>query len=304
MRIEQLEYIVSIAETHSFSRTAQDLHISQSAISQSVLKLEEELGVTIFERSSLGVKPTAEGDVLIKNASEILLGLEELKNNAKKFRELDREELKIGLVSGLHLPFLPKVLSQIKKEFPYQSITFREMSSVEIVKSTTNKELDIGILVIYENTFNYCNSIEFRSFYEIKFFIFVDKHSALASFSSLTPQDLLNHTLVMYNGEFMNWFFEKFNKKFGPFEVLFTTNNNETIRETVRKGLAIAIETEAELLNNPYIKSGELIAIPLRINIPDKGYLGLAKIKNKPISIETTTFIKSFEFHIREMFNR
>ena len=107
MRIEQLEYIVSVAETRSFSKTAQDLHISQSAISQSVLKLEEELGVKIFERSSLGVKPTAEGKVLITDASNVLIKLKKLQDNASAFRKSGQNELKIGLVTGLHLPFLP-----------------------------------------------------------------------------------------------------------------------------------------------------------------------------------------------------
>lgn len=304
MRIEQLEYIVSVAETRSFSKTAQDLHISQSAISQSVLKLEEELGVKIFERSSLGVKPTAEGKVLITDASNVLIKLKKLQDNASAFRKSGQNELKIGLVTGLHLPFLPKILAQIKKEFPYQFITFQELGSIEIVKRIINKELDIGIVVVYENTHSYQDVVTFHNFHEVKFFVFVEKHSPLAAFSSITPQDLLGQTFVMYNGEYMNWFFDKFNEEFGPFEILFTSSNNETIRETVRKGIAITIETETELLNNPYIKNGELIAIPLLENIQDKSYLGLAKIQNKSNAIETTTFIKALESRLQEMFNK
>ncbi|MFS0574308.1 LysR family transcriptional regulator [Sporosarcina sp. 179-K 3D1 HS] len=303
MRIEQLEYIVSVAETHSFSKTAQLLHVSQPAISQSILKLEMELGVDIFERTPQGVSPTSEGKVLIQNAADVLLQLKLLKENAQKFRSSDQNELKIGLVTGLHLPFLPTILSQLRMEFPYQRITFKEIASIEIVESIIKKELDIGILAIYENTLKHQNIINFQNLYEVSFFIFVNKDSPLASYDFITPQQLKNYTFVMYNGEFMNWFFDKFNDQFGPFEILLRTNNNETISETVRNGLAITIETEAELLNNRYIKTGELIPIPLIDHIPNKSYLGLAKTKNRALSTETKTFIKSLESYMKEMFH-
>ncbi|WP_194841510.1 LysR family transcriptional regulator [Sporosarcina obsidiansis] len=302
MRIEQLEYIVSVAKTQSFSKTAQDLHVSQPAISQSILRLEGELGISIFERSSSGVTPTTEGKVIIQNATDILSKLVELKHNANTFKTSQQKELKIGLVSGLHLPFLPGILSELKNEFPHQRVSFSEMSSVDILDSTINNKLDIGILAIYDKTFKHQNIVNFQNFYEIKFFIFVDRLSPLASLETLTPNDLKNYTFVMYNAEFMNWFFERFCNLFGPFDVLFTTNNIETIRETVRKGLAITIETEAELLNNPFVKTGEMIPIPLRINIPDKSHLGLVKVKNKSISIETNTFINALGAKFNEMF--
>lgn len=301
MRIEQLEYIVSVAKTHSFSKTAQDLHVSQPAISQSILKLEEELGVNIFERSSSGVNLTVEGSVIIENAKDILTKLDELMYNANKFRTSNQKELKIGLVTGLHLPFLPDMLSELKREFPQQHVSFQEMGSIDILESIINQKLDIGILVIYDKTLKHQNIVRFEKFYELQFYIFVHQHSPLASFESLTPHDLKDYTFVMYSAEFMNWYFDKFNQSFGPFDVLFTSNNIETIRETVRRGLAVTIDTKAELLNNPFVKSGELIPIPLSINITDQSYLGLVKVKKKSTSIETTTFINALGAKFNEM---
>lgn len=301
MRIEQLEYIVSVAKTHSFSKTAQDLHVSQPAISQSILKLEEELGVNIFERSSSGVNLTIEGRVIIENAKDILTKLDELMYNANKFRTSNQKELKIGLVTGLHLPFLPDMLSELKREFPQQHVSFQEMGSIDILESIINQKLDIGILVIYDKTLKHQNIVSFEKFYELQFYTFVHQHSPLASFESLTPHDLKDYTFVMYSAEFMNWYFDKLNQSFGPFDVLFTSNNIETIRETVRRGLAVTIDTKAELLNNPFVKSGELIPIPLSINITDQSYLGLVKVKKKSTSIETTTFINALGAKFNEM---
>lgn len=302
MQIEQLEYIVSVAENKSFSKAAQVLHISQSAISQSIIKLEVELGVQIFERSNTGVNPTEEGTQLIKFASESLEKLRELKNQADYYKNRKQKELKIGLVTGLHLPFLSNIIAKLRKEFPALSISFVEQSSTEIVDAILNKELDVGILAIYEKTLKYQNLLSYKKFHKIKMYVFVNKNSPLASYDSVTPQDLLNQTFVMYNGGFTNWYFEKFTKKFGELEVLFTTKNSETIRETVKNGLAITIETEVESLNNPYVKSGEIIPIRLAENIPDNSYRGLVKLKSKTISIETKTFIEYLENEIQLMF--
>ncbi|WP_158232514.1 LysR family transcriptional regulator [Sporosarcina sp. P13] len=302
MRIEQLEYISSVAKTNSFSKTAQELHVSQPAISQSIIRLERELGINIFERSSSGVNPTTEGKVIIQNAVDILTKLDELRLNADSFKNLKKKELKIGLVSGLHLPFLPDILSELKNKFPNQQVSFREMSSLKILEATINNQLDIGILAIYEKTLRHQNIVKFRNFYKIVFFVFVDQYSPLASFESISPYNLKDHTFVMYNAEFMNWYFEKFNNQFGPFDVLFTSNNIETIRESVRKGLAITIDTEGELLNNPFVKTGEIIPIPFQFDMPDSNYLGLVELKNQSASIEVNTLINAFDTKFKEMY--
>jgi len=81
MNLEQLEYIVEIAKTRSFSAAASQLHMTQSAISQSVRKLEQELGMTVFERSRQGAVPTEEGKTFIEQAIEILRRVQLLRVN-------------------------------------------------------------------------------------------------------------------------------------------------------------------------------------------------------------------------------
>lgn len=298
LQLEQLEYIVTVMEFRSFSKAGQALHVSQSAISQSITKLENELGVKIFERFHNGVQPTEEGKELVLTASEVLSKLNELKEQAESYRNSTKNHIYIGIVTGLYLPFLPKLLSKLKMEFPQQEITLVERSSIKITEAIIQHEIDLGILVIYEKTLKYKNLISFNKITNINFYVLVDPHSPLAHYTSVKPEDINDQTFVMFNGEYMNWFFDAFNQQYGPFKLLFTSNNNENISEAVRNGLAIAIETESEVRSNAFIKNGEIIAIPLIEHVNTNNFLGLVKLKNRPYSKEHQKSMKYIEQEI------
>jgi len=83
MNLEQLEYIVDVAKTKSLTKTAQNAHVTLSAVSQSISLLESELGVVLFNRSrGVGAVPTPEGQSIIGRAAEILTKLEALRTQA------------------------------------------------------------------------------------------------------------------------------------------------------------------------------------------------------------------------------
>lgn len=302
MQIEQLEFIVSVAKYQSFSKTAEMLHISQSAISQSIKKLEEEIGLELFVRGRSGAVPTEKGIQIIKQAEEVLREFSGLKQRIVELKNTEKRELKIGLISGLYIPFLPSLLSEIKKEFPDIVITFIEKSSVEITNSIIDKELDIGVVAIYENSLKKKDKLEFEVLRDVKMYAYVNKSSPLSQLHHVPPQQLSNQTFVIFNGEFINWYFEEYIKRNGMIDVLFTSNNNETIRETIRKGLAITIDSEIEIINNPYIQNGEIIPIPLVDTNAVKSCFGFVKIKNKTCSKEVRTFERLFKHYLSEMY--
>ncbi|KKK36392.1 hypothetical protein WQ57_19625 [Mesobacillus campisalis] len=295
MQIEQLEYMVTIAEHHSFSKAGKALHISQSAISQSITKLENELGVIIFERSHAGVKPTEAGKKLIELASEAIDKIREINVQAEKYKIFHKNQLNIGLVTGLHLPFLPKVLSHLRQEFPNYEIIFIEKPSKELVRGIERQEVDIAIIAIYEETIKNPN-ISFKKWYKGQMFVLVPRDSHLANHEYVTPKDLIEYTFVMFKGEFMEWFFSNFSEKYGPFKLLYQSKNSESISEAVRNGLAIAIEIQDEVLTNPYIRAGEIIAIPLKEEISKNSFVGSCRLIKKKTS--------SFEQKVVELLER
>src|SRR5690606_9106044 len=101
MNIDQLENIVEIAKTGSLTVAARNRNITISALSQSLSQLERELELLLFNRSRSGTFPTSEGSIIIKNANEVLMKLEELKENAQSITDTLSGQLRIGNEAGL-----------------------------------------------------------------------------------------------------------------------------------------------------------------------------------------------------------
>src|SRR5690606_22346534 len=105
MNIDQLENIVEIAKSGSLTVAARNKKITISALSQSLSQLENELEISLFNRSRLGTIPTPEGRIIIKSANEVLMKLEELKESAQRISDTLSGQLRIGNEPGV-MPLL------------------------------------------------------------------------------------------------------------------------------------------------------------------------------------------------------
>lgn len=295
MQLDQLRNIVMVHKHGAFSRAAKELYISQSAISQSVNKLENKLQVKIFERSFDGVQPTIHGEQLIKVANEILFKMNEFTEIANNYKDQNQTEIKIGIITGLYLPFLPKILSFITNKAPNQTIKIVEKNSIDMAEAIINKKVNIGIFVIYEETKRYKELIHFKQLYPVNLYVFVNQNSPLAKFKSLKPEQLKDETFVMFNGQYMNWFYQKLNQNYGPFNLLFISNKSDNITKAVYDNVAISIETESEVLSNPYVVNRDIIPIPLHTDIHKNNFLGLAYLKGLSSSSATVQTSEIFE---------
>lgn len=147
MNLEQCENIVEVAKIGSLTKAAQNRHITLSAMSQSITMLEAELGVTLFIRSR-GQKavPTAEGNTIISKANEVLMKVNELKEEAQIYSDTLSGHLKIATIPGpMHL--MVKVISSFKADFPNVKIEIFEKGPKEILDNVLQDEMDIGLMV-------------------------------------------------------------------------------------------------------------------------------------------------------------
>lgn len=94
MNIRDLEYVIAIAETRNFNKAAQICYVSQPALSMQVKKLEDELGVAIFERFQKNILITPAGEVIIEKARELLNTAKDIKNTAELFQKKINTNLK------------------------------------------------------------------------------------------------------------------------------------------------------------------------------------------------------------------
>ncbi|MFC0273364.1 LysR family transcriptional regulator [Metabacillus herbersteinensis] len=296
MKIEQLEYIIKVAEMRSISNASEILHISQAGISMSITNLEKELGMKIFKRSRMGTIPTEEGKEIIQKAYEIVSKLEEIKDRAQMHTDTMEKELRLSSTQGLFLTFLPKSLALFKKKHPNVNIVIEEKGGHEVINDVLNNKIDVGLLNIPKKKPDE-EELEFHTLLEGKLIVFVSKNSPLASRKSITPQELLDQNLVLYNGPQIRTFMKEFFNQYGEMNILFSTNNTEIMKKSVAEGLAISFYYDIGINSDPYYLSGELVPIPL-VNMNNNSMeLGWLCSKKRHFSKAAREFIKCLEFY-------
>ena len=146
MEIDQLRYFLKVAERGNFTRAAEELGISQPALSRSIQKLEDELGQPVFERKTRSVALTEAGTLLQSRAQQVLTMLEDTMSEITDDGESGR--VRVGAIPTIAPYFLPKILQQFSKEFPKASLIVQESTTDALLKSCTQGEIDLAILAL------------------------------------------------------------------------------------------------------------------------------------------------------------
>lgn len=145
MNIEILKYFIDIADLKSISKVSIKSHISQSALSQMMQKLEDNLGYTVFERSNKGVELTEMGKVVYEYATNILHTHNKM---LAELASLEKNKIKIIINSTWALSFysLPSLILEAKRKYPNFDFEIQSNRSEDIVKNVENGLADIGII--------------------------------------------------------------------------------------------------------------------------------------------------------------
>lgn len=146
MELDQLRYFLRIADLANFTRAAEELGVSQPALSRSMQRLEEELGQPVFERRGKSLSLTEAGTLLQGRAQQILSIIEDTK--AEICDDGRSGRIRVGAIPTIAPYFLPEVLRQFSKEFPRATIIVQENTTDALLKSCTQGEVDLAILAL------------------------------------------------------------------------------------------------------------------------------------------------------------
>ncbi|MCM3698080.1 LysR family transcriptional regulator [Paenibacillus macerans] len=146
MELRQLLYTLKIAEEKNFSRAADKLHIAQPSLSQQLSKLEQELGVKLFQRNTSTVELTYAGASFIQHAQKIMDAVAQLRQEMDDISQLRAGRVVVGSmpITGSHL--LPYVLPAFKEAYPDIEITLLEDTSLNLEKLTAGGGTDLSLL--------------------------------------------------------------------------------------------------------------------------------------------------------------
>ena len=128
------------------SRAAKELYISQPAISKSISKLEDSLGLSLFTRSSRGVQLTCEGEVLFEHVREAFEALDRGEQELKRIQEFDIGHLRIGVSNTLCKYILLPYLKTFVDQYPHMRVTIESQATAQTLARLEQQKIDLGLV--------------------------------------------------------------------------------------------------------------------------------------------------------------
>jgi DNA-binding transcriptional LysR family regulator len=144
MDFDQLFYFQIVAKHKSLTKASEELNLSQPALSRSILRLEEEIGVPLFERKSRGVVLNQYGKVFLIHANQVLSEMKEAKQTIHDMVDPHHGTISLAFIQTLGSSFVPDLISEFQKEFPSIQFQLSQNISSKILKEIHAANIDIG----------------------------------------------------------------------------------------------------------------------------------------------------------------
>ncbi len=177
MTLTQLEYIVALDEHRHFVAASHQCFVTQPTLSMQIHKLEDELGVKIFDRTKQPVIPTEIGETIIAQARIVLRESQKVKQLINDQKDAMAGELRIGIIPTLAPYLLPPLYQHIRQKYPQLNLTIHENMTEELIRELKNNRLDCGIVVTPLND----HAIKEDTLFYEELFAYVSKKSVLVS---------------------------------------------------------------------------------------------------------------------------
>ncbi|HAK52781.1 MAG TPA: LysR family transcriptional regulator [Gammaproteobacteria bacterium] len=146
MNVRDLRYLAAVADSRHFGHAAQTCHVSQPTLSAQIRKLEEELGVLIFERNNKSVAITPAGSAVVAQARTALDQIDQIAVVASNYQDPMSGEFRLGMIPTIAPYLIPGFLSPLSNEFPNLDLTVSESVTAELEDKLLSHELDAAIL--------------------------------------------------------------------------------------------------------------------------------------------------------------
>jgi len=262
MNLRDLKYIVEVARQKNFAKASQAVFVSQPALSMQIKKLEETLGVDIFERDKQNFLITPAGEEILKKAEIILRESEELKNIAKTFKDPMQGEIKIGAFPTVAPYYLPNFTKNLHKKFPQLKIYLIEAKSDDLIDKLKNGEIDCAILAMPQID----ETIIGEKIFSEKFILATPKNHQLAKKTKIQIKELKNYELMLLeDGHCLRNQALEICSTIKAFENSdFQATSLETLRYMVANGTGITLMPEIAVRNDDKINYVKIFNAPFR----------------------------------------
>ena len=193
MELRQLKYFLGVADAGCFSKASRKMFVSQSAISQQIKALEDELGTQLFIRQYNSVSLTESGETLYPLAKQVLKNASECVTTIRDLQGLLCGELNVGLTFSLE-SYMRGAMLEFMRTYPKVQINAHYKNLSELLRMLRNEEIDLMLSMMPTSPHDFIDSLPLT---EYRLAAIMRKTHALAKKESLTFQDLLPHKLIL-----------------------------------------------------------------------------------------------------------
>ena len=239
MDVRQLEMFRAVAEEGGFTRAAQRLKVSQSAVSRQVKLLEEELGGLLLHRTGKGVTLTGQGELLLKAANRIHRDIQDVAWQISETQKLQRGMLSLGGGMTVCMHVLPRLLKKFRSLYEEVDLRVTSGTSEAILRLVRNHQVDLGLLTLPI----VATDLEVQPVLKEEMVVVTAPRHALSRERTVDAKSLGRYPLVLFErgSNTRKMLDEFFLEQEIPTDVAMETENVEIIKAMVASGLGISV---------------------------------------------------------------
>ncbi|MCY8919157.1 LysR family transcriptional regulator [Bacillus atrophaeus] len=282
MEWEQLEYFQTLARIQHVTKAAETLSITQPALSRSIVRLENYLGVPLFDRQGRSITLNKYGERFLKRVDSIMKEFTEGREEIQSLLQPDQGEVSLGFLHTLGTTIVPNLIGAFKDQYPNVHFQLNQSHSNQLLDKLKSGELDLCLLA----SFPVESNIMWKPLWKEELFLFLPKHHVLATRQEITLNDIAHEPFVLMKEGFalrvtIDHIFEQVN--ITP-NIVFEGEEAATIAGFVAAGLGVSILPDFKGLDQTNIAK-------IRISWPRfERTVGLSWIEGKYLSPVTENF--------------
>lgn len=254
MTLSELRFIVAVSKERNFRRAAEKCFVSQPALSLAIKKLEDDLGVLIFERSRTDVSPTPIGEKIVHQAIRAIEEVNHIREIAKQGNNQLSGPFRLGLIYSVGPYLLPEIIPILRQKAPDMPLDIEENLTTQLEMQLKNGVIDAAIVALPFNV----AGINTLALYDEKYIVMVPIDHPWADKTSIKAEALIDENVLLLNSGhcYSHQVLEACPDLSRKGQVL-QGNSLETIRNMVASNLGITVlpsSAVTERYNNPLVK--------------------------------------------------
>lgn len=289
---QQLEYFQTVARMEHMTRAAQFLAISQSALSRSISRMEDELGVPLFDRLGRSIKLNRYGQLFLIRVQRILREYEEGKNEIRDAVDNEAGEITLGFLHTLGSHLIPDLIGAFRAKSPHIRFQLNQSNSSSLVQQLIQGSIDLCLL----SSPNETNAlVEWKGLWSEELFVFAPVHHRLKDRKSILLKEIADEPMISFKpGYGMRNIIDQLciDAGFTP-KIAFEGEEVPTVAGLVAAGLGVSLFPDVKGLDDHKL-------VKIRVSSPIcRRIIGVAWVKERYLSPPAEHFLQFIMDHLK-----